>query len=55
MSAFLYMGGYAVYLWPAYLLTFAVLAWNIVSARRALHDAKLEARRRTGIDREARP
>ena len=54
MTDFLHMGGYAAYLWPAYLLTFAVLAWNVLSARRALREAKLEARRRFEADREDR-
>ncbi|NBU24844.1 MAG: heme exporter protein CcmD [Gammaproteobacteria bacterium] len=48
------MGGYAVYLWPAYALTFAVLAWNVLSARRALREAKAEARRRMGLRPEPR-
>ena len=47
MSGFFHMGGYAAYLWPAYLLTFAVLGWNVLSARRALREARAEARRRT--------
>lgn len=55
MSGFFHMGGYAMYLWPAYALTFAVLAWNVLAARRALRDAKAEARRRTGAIREPRP
>jgi heme exporter protein CcmD len=54
VTDFLHMGGYAAYLWPAYLLTFAVLAWNVLSARRALREAKLEARRRFEADREDR-
>lgn len=52
MSEFFYMGGYAAYLWPAYLLTFAVLGWNVLSARRALREARAEARRRLTADRE---
>lgn len=52
MSEFFHMGGYAAYLWPAYLLTFAVLGWNVLSARRALREARAEARRRLAADRE---
>lgn len=40
------MGGYAAFLWPAYAVTFAVVAWNIVVARRTHHQALIEARRR---------
>ncbi|HET8692108.1 MAG TPA: heme exporter protein CcmD [Steroidobacteraceae bacterium] len=35
MSSFLYMGGYAAYVWPSIGLTLAVLAWNVLAARRA--------------------
>jgi heme exporter protein D len=52
LSEFFHMGGYAAYLWPAYLLTFAVLGWNMLSARRALREARAEARRRLTADRE---
>jgi heme exporter protein D len=52
VNGFFDMGGYAAYLWPAYLLTFAVLGWNVLSARRALREAKAEARRRLSADRE---
>ena len=52
MSEFFHMGGYAAYLWPAYLLTFAGLGWNVLSARRALREARAEARRRLTADRE---
>ena len=46
MKAFLSMGGYAAYLWPAYAVTLAVVALNIVWARRALEQARSQARRR---------
>jgi len=52
LSEFFNMDGYAAYLWPAYLLTFAVLGWNVLSARRALREARAEARRRIVADRE---
>jgi len=41
MSEFLHMGGYAAYVWPCFGLAAAVLAWNILSARR-LHAAARE-------------
>ena len=46
MSQFLDMGGYALYVWPAYAVTFAVVALNIVWARRLLASARAAARRR---------
>ena len=33
MAEFLAMGGYAWYVWPAYLVTFVVLVANLVAAR----------------------
>jgi heme exporter protein D len=47
MSAFLDMGGYAAFVWPAYLVTLAVLILNILWARRSLARALQAARRRT--------
>jgi heme exporter protein D len=41
MNEFLHMGGYAAYVWPCFGLAAAVLAWNILSARR-LHAAARE-------------
>ena len=52
MKAFFDMGGYAAYLWPAYLVTFAVIALNIVWARRALAQARAQARRRLAAQGE---
>lgn len=37
------MGGYARFVWPCFGLTFAVLAWNLWSARRHLAQARLRA------------
>ncbi|MBV8342582.1 MAG: heme exporter protein CcmD [Gammaproteobacteria bacterium] len=54
MRAFLDMGGYAAYVWPSYAVTLAVVALNIVSARRALARARAEARRRLAMREEAR-
>ena len=49
MSAFLDMGGYAAYVWPAYAVTLAVMALNIVWARRLLERSRREALRRLAI------
>ncbi|HWZ62959.1 MAG TPA: heme exporter protein CcmD [Steroidobacteraceae bacterium] len=46
MSQFLDMGGYAWYVWPAYAVTFVVVALNVVWARRLLGNARAAARRR---------
>lgn len=51
MTQFLLMGGYAVYVWPSVALAVAVLALNIVWARRSLAGAQREARRRLVIGR----
>jgi heme exporter protein CcmD len=53
MTAFFDMGGYAAYVWPAYVVTFAVVVLNIVWARRALSRSRTEARRRLGLRGEA--
>jgi heme exporter protein CcmD len=46
MSAFLDMGGYAAFIWPAYVVTLGILVLNIVWARGSLARALQEARRR---------
>ena len=46
MSAFLDMGGYAAFVWPAYGVTLAVVVLNVIGARRALDRARREALRR---------
>ena len=46
MKAFLDMGGYAAYLWPAYAVTLVVIVLNIAWARSALLRARLAARHR---------
>ncbi len=45
MMRFLQMGGYAIYLWPAFGLTLLVAVLNIAWARRSLRRAQAEARR----------
>ncbi len=49
MSAFFDMGGYAAYVWPAYAVTLAVMALNIVWARRLLKRSRKEALHRLAI------
>ena len=47
MIEFLRMGGYAAYVWSCFGLAAAVLAWNIMSARRLHAIARERAIRRT--------
>lgn len=54
MRAFLDMGGYGAYLWPAYAVTCAVIVLNIFWARRALAQAQAQARRRLRAQGEPR-
>ena len=49
MMHWLSMGGYWPFVWPSYLLTLVVIALNIYFARRSLHNAVVDARRRTQI------
>ncbi len=46
MNEFLSMGGYGVYLWPAFALGFGVVVLNVVLANGALKRAREQARRR---------
>ena len=54
MRAFFDMGGYAAFVWPAYLVTFAVVFLNIFWARRALARSRAQARRRLQMQGESR-
>lgn len=47
MSEFMRMGGHAAYVWSCFGLAAAVLAWNIISARRLHSIARERAIRRT--------
>ena len=49
MSAFLDMGGYAAYVWPAYAVTLTVVVLNVVWARRMLRRSRKEALHRLAI------
>jgi heme exporter protein CcmD len=53
IARFLEMGGYAVYVWPCYALTALVAGLNVFWARRALHAAQDQARRRMRTPRAA--
>ena len=48
---FLAMGGRGQYLWPAYVLTLAVIGLNVIWARSIVRQAREDARRRLIIDR----
>jgi heme exporter protein CcmD len=50
MSEFFAMGGYAWFLWPAYLVTFVALIANVILARSAHAAARREAERRLQIE-----
>jgi heme exporter protein D len=49
MIQFLDMGGYAAYVWPSYAIVIVGLILNIVWARRSLHRARHDARRRLAM------
>ena len=55
MAGFFAMGGYAVFVWPAYIITVAVLAVAVVvslqahaRARRTVHDLESETNEEGG-------
>lgn len=52
MQDWLSMGGYARYVWPAYLLGLALLALNVLWALRSAARARAAARRRLASDAE---
>ena len=54
MSEFFSMGGYAVWVWPSYAVTFLVLLLNIYWARSALRSAREEAKRRLEMQESRR-
>ena len=53
MREFLSMSGYGAYVWSCYGLTFAVMAWNLIAARRELKRQRLHAQRRAQAAAEA--
>jgi heme exporter protein CcmD len=54
LAEFFDMGGYAAFVWPAYLVTFAVIGLNVLWARRALARARVAAGRRLATQGESR-
>jgi len=54
VTEFFDMGGYAAFVWPAYAVTFAIIALNVYWARRALERARVAARRRLAAQGEPR-
>ncbi|MEY3136826.1 MAG: hypothetical protein RL580_558 [Pseudomonadota bacterium] len=46
MNEFFSMGGYALFLWPAYAVTLLAIVINVYTARRDLDRARADARRR---------
>jgi heme exporter protein CcmD len=54
MSQFFNMGGYAVFVWPAYAVTLGAIVLNIVWARRVLARSRADARRRLAMRGEER-
>ena len=49
---YLDMGGYARYVWPAYIIVIGAIALNIYTARRALKRAREAAIRRLAMKSE---
>lgn len=47
------MDGYAAYVWPSYAITIVTLLLNVHWARKALRQAREEARRRIAMSGEA--
>ena len=50
MSEFFAMDGYALFLWPSYLITFVAIVDNVLIARRALAKARADALRRLDLE-----
>ncbi len=46
LAEFLNMGGHGRYVWSAYGLTFAILAWNLLALRKARRQLLREEARR---------
>lgn len=48
MNEFLSMGGYAVYVWPSFGLTFALLVWAFIAPWRRHRRMRARLRREPG-------
>ncbi|NJN40851.1 MAG: heme exporter protein CcmD [Gammaproteobacteria bacterium] len=46
LGEFLAMGKYGAFVWPCFLLAGAVLAWNVIAAKRIHAQARQQALRR---------
>jgi heme exporter protein CcmD len=53
VEEFLAMGKYGAFVWPCFLLALAVLAWNVIAARRLHAQARQQALRRLEAGRGA--
>jgi len=51
LREFLYMGGYAAYVWPSYAFTALVIGWMIAAARRSHRNALMAARKRLEMEK----
>jgi len=49
LMEYLDMGGYARYVWPAYIIVLVAIGTNVVMARRALKRARETAARRLAV------
>lgn len=49
LMEYLHMGGYARFVWPAYIIVVVAIASNVVMARRALKHAREAAMRRLAV------
>ena len=49
LMEYLDMGGYARYVWPAYIIVLVAIGSNVVMARRALKRARETAARRLAV------
>jgi heme exporter protein CcmD len=54
-SGYWSMGGYARFVWPCFGFAFAVLAWNLWSARRLLAAAQMRTARALMMAASRRP
>ena len=50
MKEFFAMDGYALFLWPSYLITFVAIIANVIIARRAHATTRAEALRRLDLE-----
>lgn len=51
MAEYFAMSGYAAHVWSSFGITFALLVFNVLWARRSLRSARAEARRRLEMEK----